>query len=73
MPTTGGSYWAKKQIDWVYSVAGLYDKQYSSGHKFSIIIPDFAVTLTCGFEQAIWQHLIAKMVTFKLSGNTVNF
>ena len=73
IPTTGGSYWAKKQIDWVYSVAGLYDKQYSSGHKFSITITGFAVTFTCGFDKQIWQCLTPKLEVFKLSGNTVKF
>ena len=32
--------------------SGLYDKQYSDGHKFSIAIPDFVDTYKCDFEQA---------------------
>ena len=33
--------------------AGSYDKQYSSGHKFSITILVFAVTIPRDFEQVI--------------------
>ena len=30
--------------------SGLYEKQYSSGHKFSILITGFGYFLICGFE-----------------------
>ena len=32
--------------------SGSYDKPYSSGHKFSIIITGFTYTSMCDFEQA---------------------
>ena len=42
----------RKKMKWsVISITtGLYDKQYFSGHKFSIIITGFGYSLRCGFE-----------------------
>ena len=50
---------------------GSYDKQYFVGHKFRVIITDFADTYTCNFESQNWRPLTSKLENSKLSGNTV--
>ena len=62
------SFWVSGEV-WLQTE--WYDRLYSSGHRYSVIIMVFAHTFTCGFDFEIWQLLASKMAISKVSGNTV--